>query len=47
MAGHHLILGKLADFLTGDILDDTLDERYRQAIAEGPDPAVLGRYGET
>ncbi|MCK7466807.1 MAG: hypothetical protein MZU91_00755 [Desulfosudis oleivorans] len=33
MAGHHLILGKLTDFLTGEILDDTLDERYRQKIA--------------
>jgi len=33
MTGHHLILGKLTDFLTGDILDDTLDERYRQKIA--------------
>ena len=33
MAGHHLILGKLSDFLTGEILDDTLDERYRQKIA--------------
>jgi hypothetical protein len=33
MAGHHLILGKLSDLLTGEVLDDTLDERYRQAIA--------------
>jgi Type I restriction enzyme R protein N terminus (HSDR_N) len=33
MGGHHLILGKLADFLTGEVLDDTLDERYRQKIA--------------
>jgi hypothetical protein len=33
MAGHHLILGKLTDFLTGEELDDTLDERYRQSIA--------------
>ncbi len=33
MSGHHLILGKLADFLTGEVLDDTLDERYRQKIA--------------
>jgi len=32
-AGHHLILGKLTDFLTGEVLDDTLDERYRQKIA--------------
>ncbi len=33
MGGHHLILGKLTDVLTGEVLDDTLDERYRQAIA--------------
>jgi hypothetical protein len=33
MNGHHLILGKLTDFLTGEVLDDTLDERYRQKIA--------------
>ena len=33
MAGHHLILGALTDLLTGEILDDTLDERYRQKIA--------------
>jgi hypothetical protein len=33
MGGHHLILGKLTDFLTGEVLDDTLDERYRQNIA--------------
>ncbi len=31
--GHHLILGKLTDFITGKVLDDTLDERYRQKIA--------------
>ena len=29
---HHLVLGKLTDFLTGSILEDTLDERYRQKI---------------
>ena len=33
MTGHHLILGKLSDVLTGETLDDTLDERYRQKIA--------------
>lgn len=33
MSGHHLVLGKLTDCLTGEILDDTLDERYRQNIA--------------
>jgi hypothetical protein len=31
--GHHLILGELVDFLTGETLADTLDERYRQKIA--------------
>jgi Type I restriction enzyme R protein N terminus (HSDR_N) len=33
MGGHHLILGKLSDFISGEILDDTLDERHRQKIA--------------
>ena len=33
MAGHHLILGELIDFITGDILKDTHDERYRQKLA--------------
>ncbi len=33
MAGHHLILGKLVDFITGDIIEDTHDERYRQKLA--------------
>jgi hypothetical protein len=33
MGGHHLILGKITDYLTGEVLDDTLDERYRQKIA--------------
>jgi hypothetical protein len=33
MTGHHLILGTLSDVLTGETLDDTLDERYRQKIA--------------
>ncbi|MGE0084891.1 MAG: type I restriction enzyme HsdR N-terminal domain-containing protein [Desulfococcaceae bacterium] len=33
MKGHHLILGELEDFITGEILEDTLDERYRQKIA--------------
>ena len=31
---HHLVLGKLKDFLTGSVLTDTLDERYRQKIAK-------------
>lgn len=34
MEGHHLVLGELTDFLTGDILEDTHDERYRQRIAK-------------
>jgi hypothetical protein len=33
MTGHHLVLGKLDDLITGEILDDTHDERYRQKIA--------------
>jgi hypothetical protein len=33
MGGHHLILGKLNDFISGETLDDTLDERHRQKIA--------------
>ena len=32
MNGHHLILGKLTDYVSGQTLDDTLDERYRQQI---------------
>jgi hypothetical protein len=31
--GHHLILGRLEDYISGEILNDTHDERYRQAIA--------------
>ena len=33
MAGHHLILGELIDFITGNIIEDTHDERYRQKLA--------------
>jgi hypothetical protein len=33
MAGHHLIMGELTDFLTGKPLPDTHDERYRQRLA--------------
>ena len=33
MNGHHLILGELTDFITGEVLKDTHDERYRQKIA--------------
>ncbi|MEW5737017.1 MAG: type I restriction enzyme HsdR N-terminal domain-containing protein [Thermodesulfobacteriota bacterium] len=33
MSGHHLVMGTLLDVLTGQTLDDTHDERYRQKIA--------------
>jgi hypothetical protein len=33
VGGHHLVLGRLDDILTGETLDDTLDERYRQKLA--------------
>lgn len=33
MSGHHLILGELIDVVTGAVLPDTHDERYRQKIA--------------
>jgi hypothetical protein len=33
MDGHHLILGELTDYITGETLKDTHDERYRQKIA--------------
>ncbi|MBT3310790.1 MAG: hypothetical protein HN737_13600 [Desulfobacterales bacterium] len=33
MNGHHLILGTLVDFLTGETINDTHDERFRQKIA--------------
>ncbi len=32
--GHHLILGELVDAVTGRILPDTHDERYRQKLAK-------------
>lgn len=31
---HHLILGELEDFITGEIVADTHDERFRQKIAK-------------
>lgn len=31
---HHLVLGKLNDFLTDAVFPDTFDERYRQKIAK-------------
>ena len=33
MKGHHLILGELVDFITGETIRDTHDERYRQKLA--------------
>jgi hypothetical protein len=33
MNGHHLVLGELSDYITGETLPDTHDERYRQALA--------------
>ena len=33
MTGHHLILGELTDAVTGEVLEDSHDERYRQKIA--------------
>jgi hypothetical protein len=33
MEGHHLILGELVDAITGRVLPDTHDERYRQKLA--------------
>ncbi len=30
---HHLVMGELKDFLTGEVRNDTHDERYRQKIA--------------
>lgn len=33
MQGHHLILGELVDFISGEIIPDTHDERYRQKVA--------------
>lgn len=32
MSDHHLILGTLTDYISGNTLDDTLDERHRQLI---------------
>jgi hypothetical protein len=33
MDGHHLILGEIDDFINGETIKDTHDERYRQKIA--------------
>ncbi len=34
MNGHHLILGECRDYLSGQIIADTHDERYRQSLAK-------------
>jgi hypothetical protein len=34
MTGHHLILGEQVDYLTGEAIADTHDERYRQTLAK-------------
>ncbi|PIE75357.1 MAG: hypothetical protein CSA18_00280 [Deltaproteobacteria bacterium] len=34
MSSHHLVFGKINDFLTGEEIEDTHDERFRQKIAE-------------
>lgn len=33
MSGRHLILGQTVDFITGDVVADTHDQRIRQALA--------------
>lgn len=33
VGGHHLVLGEMPDYVTGETLVDTHDERYRQKIA--------------
>ena len=33
MEGHHLVLGTTTDYITGEQLTDTHDERYRQKVA--------------
>ena len=42
---HHLVLGKLKDFLAGSVLADTLDERYRQKIAKNL--VIDGKFEKT
>ncbi|MBW2367558.1 MAG: type I restriction enzyme HsdR N-terminal domain-containing protein [Deltaproteobacteria bacterium] len=34
MGSHHLVLGEISDFLTGELIEDTHDERYRQKLAK-------------
>ena len=34
MDNHHLILGELVDFITGETITDTHDERYKQRLAK-------------
>ena len=33
MNGHHLILGETVDYITGQVIQDTHDEQYRQKVA--------------
>jgi hypothetical protein len=33
VGGHHLVLGEIRDYLTGEVLVDTHDEGYRQKVA--------------
>jgi hypothetical protein len=33
-SGHHIVYGELQDYLTGDLLPDTDDERIRQQLAQ-------------
>ena len=54
MGGHHLILGRLKDYLTGAIVSETLDERIHQKLArllvevKGFSPAdIQSRYPYT
>ena len=41
MNGHHLVMGTLTDYLSGELLPDTHDERYRQKIAR----LMVGKKG--
>jgi len=41
--GHHLILGELEDIITGETLEETHDERFRQEIAA----RLIGSKGYT
>ncbi|MFO7963907.1 MAG: type I restriction enzyme HsdR N-terminal domain-containing protein [Desulfobacterales bacterium] len=34
MSAHHLIIGETVDFITGEVIQNTHDEQYRQKLAE-------------